>query len=69
MARSTSTLGTMRAVSAVLFLTVAGLVAAGVDQYEALGHIDRVEANSMGAYPASNTSKLYPPGKVQSQKD
>jgi hypothetical protein len=32
MARSTSTLGAMRAVSAVLFLTVAGLVAAGVDQ-------------------------------------
>jgi hypothetical protein len=32
MARSTSTLKTMRAVSAVLVLAVAGLVAAGVDQ-------------------------------------
>lgn len=32
MARSTSTLKTMRAVSAVLFLAVAGLVAVGVDQ-------------------------------------
>jgi peptidoglycan/LPS O-acetylase OafA/YrhL len=32
MARSTSTLGTMRAVSVVLFLTVAGLVVAGISQ-------------------------------------
>jgi hypothetical protein len=32
MARSTSTLKTMRALSVVLFLAVAGLVAAGVDQ-------------------------------------
>src|ERR1700730_10183268 len=30
--RSTSTLKTMRAVSALLFLTVAGLVAIGIDQ-------------------------------------
>jgi hypothetical protein len=32
MARSTSRLGAMRAVSAVLFLTVAGLVAAGINE-------------------------------------
>jgi hypothetical protein len=32
MARSASTLKTMRAISAVLFLAVAGLVAAGIDQ-------------------------------------
>jgi len=32
MARSASTLKTMRAISAVLFLTVTGLVAAGIDQ-------------------------------------
>ena len=67
--RSTSTLKTMRAISAVLVLSSWRFGSYRGKPDEALGHIDRMEANSVGVCSASPTSRFYSSRNVQGQEN